>query len=218
VTDVVSGQEKVLALPALARLTGYAVLAFRDEGLYVTKGGHEAPSLWPTVLWLLNPDTGAYRVLEARAPMSTIHGGSAWLPDLNPADPNPYRSSFSGDPVPNQILKRDLATGKTVTWLYVPGKDVSLAGFDSSDNPLVWVLNAELSAQTFELWVAPSPDSGKRLAAPAGVSRGAVVRADSQGTWFGTYQGLWLFTDQAGFHKLDSRWLGPAGPCTRPAA
>ena len=81
--------------------------------------------------------TGTEGVLNGPAGQNTIlyyakegiyfnHGweGTAWIPDLNPADPHPVFSHYTGSNLPNQILRRDLNGGATVRRLYQPGKTV----------------------------------------------------------------------------------------------
>jgi hypothetical protein len=110
------------------------VLYYAKEGVYFN---HEWEGPPGPGLWLLDPTTGNVQTVFSDKSVEAVGGFAAWLPDVNPADPHPIFSQYSGGNYPDQVLRRDLNGGPTVRWFYQPGKSVAVVGFDRDKHPLI---------------------------------------------------------------------------------
>ena len=135
--DLRTGADRVLA-------TGgpWSVVAFEAEGIYLMKLVYGPPSAafgtlaTPQGLWLLPLNGGAPQQITAdHRSWQAVHGGLAWANELNRADPQPYGGDVGYSP--NQIVRMDLATRTTETWLYTPGESASVMGVDRAGVPFV---------------------------------------------------------------------------------
>jgi hypothetical protein len=188
-------------------------IQFGTEGIYLVTGRWEASSVG---LRLLDPLTGAIRVLAITGEWSVISAGAAWGIDAD------LVGMGNG---PHRLDRLDLTTGAVSTWYEVAsdrwvapvGLDVDGALIISSstngtvDTPYVVDFYRLLGrSQTVHLFTA-GPDEAL-----------SGFRADSHGLWFGSayvYGGLWLYTGGAMRLVADNQNLplrveSAAGPCT----
>jgi peptidoglycan hydrolase-like protein with peptidoglycan-binding domain len=198
--DVATGRRKAFA--AATSEYGNAILYYAREGIYFDRI-HQGPE---DGLWLLNPDSGAIQTIFTDKTVEAVGGYAAWLPDVNPADPKPFSSPEGIEP--DQVLRRDLNGGPTVTWFYRPGQIVRVIGFDHDKHPLIAVAFADEPAGSFEVWQVPVANQGRRLY----LGRGQVM-ADSNGIWFADDRGISLYTPDSGLQRVSQVVGQLAGPC-----
>jgi streptogramin lyase len=201
VVDLRNGGEKVLTVPS----GFWSVVAFTNDGIYV----HQAYEGIGPDLWLLNPDTGAFNHVLTDSVVDRVDGSTAWLEVHNPADALPNPSAMGGGG--NEIVKRDLATGQTTTWLYRPGTNLSVAGvFDGS--PVV----AQSDGLTTSFWLVKSAGQATMLTFPFDsdpFSSVSVFGGDSAGIWVGSQDGVYLWTPRTGSALVTEVAATPAGTC-----
>jgi hypothetical protein len=182
------------------------VLYFAKEGVYFNQLWEGPPG---PGLWLLDPVTGAVQAVFRDKPVDAVGGFAAWLPEVNPADPHPIFSQYSGENYPNQVLRRDLNGGPTVRWFYQPGKIVTVVGFDQDKHPLI-ASETLGSPDSVQIWQVPAANQGHQLYSG---SQLAGVVGDDHGIWFADQQGISLYTPAHGLQKISTAVADLAGPC-----
>jgi hypothetical protein len=183
------------------------VLYYAREGIYFNHSWEGPPG---PGLWLLNPATGAIQTVFSDVAVDAVGGFAAWVPKVNPADPHPAFSQFSGTNYPNQILRRDLNGGATLPWFYLPGKNLTVVGFDLDKHPLIAVSYGESSPVTLEIWQVPAADQGRMLYSGTESPR---IMADRHGIWFSDHNGIWLYTPNDGLRTVSPITADIAGAC-----
>jgi hypothetical protein len=181
------------------------VMYYAKEGIYFNHAW-EAPGPGPG-LWLLDPSSGIVHTVFTDKSVETVGGFAAWLDDVNPADPHPVFSQMGGSNLPNQVLRRDLNGGRTVTWFYRPGHTVAVIGFDQNKQPLIL---SDSDGQTEEIWQVPAANAGHKLYSGTRIPR---PMADSHGIWFSDDQGISLYTPSMGLQKMSAIVAQLAGAC-----
>ena len=179
----------------------YAVLDYAAEGIYlITDTGSYFG------LWLMDPTTGAVtRVADLPNVQGRADRNNFWVGWTNPNDPNPVTASAS-----NQLDKLNLVDGSRALWFYRPGTSVHFVGQDVDGHPIILVgyLNSA------EYVLAPS----------AGISRSIFVFgnrrpalsnaiADKHGIWFGSLDGIYLYTEAGGLVKVSNQRGYPSNGC-----
>jgi streptogramin lyase len=201
VTDVATGRDRVLALPA-----GYwAVVAFTADGIYLDQ---RYEGIGPG-LTLVNPDSGAIQTVFSDAAVALISGRVAWIDIRDNTDPLPGPGGIG--PASNEIQRRDLTTLQTTTWLYrsgfglyavaATGDSIIVSGDDTSARYL-WVMSAP--GQAVPITVPETAD-----AVP--LSQGLI--ADANGWWLGSLDGIYLWTPHTGAVLVSESLAAPAGAC-----
>jgi hypothetical protein len=199
--DVATGTDRSLKAIRDAPDT---VMYYAKEGIYFNHAW-EAPGPGPG-LWLLDPTSGIVHTVFTDKSVDAVGGFAAWLPEVNSADPHPVFSQIGGNNLPNQVLRRDLNSGPTVTWFYRPGHSVAVIGFDQGKQPLILASDG----QTEEIWQVPAANQGHLLYAGTYIPR---LMADSHGIWFSDDQGISLYTSSTGLQKVSAIVAQPVGPC-----
>jgi hypothetical protein len=202
VIDVATGNERVLKGPAGPD----TVLYYAKEGIYFN---HEWEGPPGPGLWLMDPNTGKVQTVFTDQPVNAVGGFAAWIADLNPADPHPVFSHYTGGNLPNQILRRDLNGGPTVRWFYQPGKTIGVIGFDQNKHPLIVASTGDQSAAT-TVWQVPSANQGRAIHTS---TENAGLLADDHGIWFSDNRGVSLYTQSGGLQNLSTTRATLAGPC-----
>jgi len=202
IVDVATGIDRTLKGPEGPD----TVLYYAKEGVYFN---HEWEGPAGPGLWLLDPATGAVQTVFSDKSVQAVGGFAAWLPDVNPADPHPVFSQYTGTNMPNQTLRRDLNGGQTVRWFYQPGKSVAVVGFDQDKHPLI-VAESLGSPDSFQIWQVPAANQGHQLYSG---TQFAETVADSHGIWFANQQGISLYTPALGLQKVSTIAADLAGPC-----
>jgi hypothetical protein len=200
--DVATGTDRTFKAPDGPD----TVLYYAKEGVYFN---HEWEGPPGPGLWLLDPTTGNVQTVFSDKSVQTVGGFAAWLPDVNPADPHPIFSQYSGGSYPNQVLRRDLNGGPTVRWFYQPGKIVTVVGFDRDKHPLI-VSETLGSPDTVQIWQVPAANQGHQLY--SGTQLADIV-ADDLGIWFADQQSISLYTPAHGLQKVSTVVATLAGPC-----
>jgi hypothetical protein len=193
--------------------TDYAI-EFGVAGIYLVTGRWEALSVG---LRLLDPLTGAIRVLAITGHWSVMSAGAAWGIDAD-------LGGIGNDP--HRIDRLDLTTGAVSTWFEVASdRWVAPIGIDV-DGALIIASATSGTVATpyvadFYRLLGRSQTVHLFTAGPDEAWDGFM--ADSHGLWFGSayvYGGLWLYTDGAGLRLVADNQNQPlrvesaAGPCT----
>jgi hypothetical protein len=98
-----------------------------------------------------------------------------------------YGTATSAVPqgVANTIIRYDLKTGTTEAWFTRDGASTSVAGFDSSGNPILTVYYYN---QGMEVWFTTAPGEGTPILGPSeGLSLNGIVLGDANGIWLSLY-------------------------------
>jgi hypothetical protein len=190
IVDLSTGQDRRFQASG-----AYVVIDYADEGVYL---GRMSGGL--TGLWLMDPATGEI------SKVADLHGFQVHGTDrefwVGPADPTEL----------DRVDRLDLSDGYRETWFsQPPGTSVYVLGLDAADHPIVRVLNGSTGGLDLLL----TPDKNLSLfAAPAYlVSALGSPLADSNGIWFGSSRGIYLFSASAGFQKVSNQPGYPAGFC-----
>ncbi len=108
-----------------------------------------------------------------------------------------------------------MTTGAETTWIYRTGAAVSLIGLDNYGHPVVSVSHGPvINASIGTVLLLGSPGDGGIQ-----ISSGAVplsaMQADVGQIWFGSAQGIYLWTPVGGLQlSFPYRWpIMPAGHC-----
>jgi hypothetical protein len=186
------------------------VLDYSAEGIYLAQAFEHLLA----GLWLLDPSTGSVRqVSKDIYPVRSAGAGVIWVQLVNPADPNPVFTGSSAGTLPDEIDRVDLKSGTQATWLYKPGSGLGVAGLDAQGHPLM----------VSELWGGADSNAELSIVSAPGTSRliykGWLVQTltgsvtDSHGVWFGSAQGIYLYSDAEGLRKVSNTPGLPANGC-----
>ncbi|TMC35943.1 MAG: hypothetical protein E6J28_11210 [Chloroflexi bacterium] len=201
VVDVQSGREKVWKI----RPDFWDVMAFTQRGIYL-HAGYEGIGAG---LYLLDPDSGAFKALFTDFAVSVVDGDAAWLMYRNPADKLPDVSAMGG--ATNEVRRRDLATGKTDVWLYRPGTNIGVVA-TANGKPIVSIYDGPTSSY----WIMSAPNQVQRMDFPFTSARYAYLRGfsgDANGVWVGSDEGVYLWTQRTGGVLMTDQAATPAGTC-----
>jgi virginiamycin B lyase len=198
--DVVSGREHVLPLGA----GFWSVVAFTERGIYL----HQAYEGIGPGLWLVDPDSGSMRRVLDSVVVDLVQGSTAWFGDRNAADTLPQWGMGGGS---NEVGGRDLATGATRTWLYVPGSQMYVVGAYNGA-PVVRVADQVRLRYFFVV----SPNQPMPLDLPFTAEDSPILSgfvSDPQGLWIGSDDGVYLWTARTGGILVSTEASIPAGTC-----
>jgi hypothetical protein len=211
VVDVASGQDRTF--PINTGAAGFSVqpvvFDYSAEGIYLAQA-FEGPV---PGLWLFDPATGSIRQVTKVSVEVNAGRGIFWFDDLNPADPNPVKSIMRI--LPDQIWRLELSSGHQVIWLDRPGTGVHVIGIDTHDRPLISAIHdgRNILDPTAELLL--SLDDAKQRS----IYKGAIAASlsggitDEHGVWFGSPQGIYLYSDADGLQKVSNQPGSPANGC-----
>lgn len=209
VIAVASGKEVQIPISTQAFSGEPDVLDYSADGIYLVSDFESLQA----GLWLVNPSTGALRQLSTDVyPVFSAGNGVIWVQTVNPADPNPVMTASSAGTLPDEIDRMDLKAGSKQEWLYMPGKGLSLKGLDGRGLPLIetalWGVDANA-----RMWLVAAPD------APTSIYKGELVQSlsggvtDSHGVWFGSPDGIYLYTNPGYLVKVSDHPGYPANGC-----
>ncbi|HXB05143.1 MAG TPA: hypothetical protein VNY77_09810 [Candidatus Angelobacter sp.] len=201
VVDVATGRDRVLALP----VGFWAVVAFTSDGLYLDQ---RYEGIGPG-LTLVNPDSGAMHTVFTDAAVALISGHVAWIETRDNTDPLPGPGGIG--PASNEILRRDLTTSQTTTWLYRSGFGLYVVA--ASDDSIIVSGNDTSSSY---LWLVDGPGQAVSInvpetSDPVPYAQGLI--ADANGWWIGSLDGLYLWTPHTGAVLVSDSLVAPAGAC-----
>src|SRR5712692_7362159 len=180
VVDVATGGDTVIYSGG----TVYNVVDFAVEGIYITAA---APEGYPRGLWLEKPTGGSPQLISTSIVAPMVGGGAAWGVHFNNADPSPGPGGIEG-PF-NEVVRVDLSSGSTTTWIYRPGSTLYVLGFDRRGDLVVSVAYAgtsnDVTGHTYELWLVASATAASPLSTGSGAQVPLVLGAvDDDGVWF----------------------------------
>jgi hypothetical protein len=208
VVDLATGIEHIFSAPTSAWFISYVVLDYSNDGIYLVQA-YESPQFG---LWLLNPSTGAITQVAKLDDVEDSAGNKIfWLGTINPGDPNPFSSMFTN---PDQLDRYNLVDGSRITWLYRPGQAVWLLALDVAGHPIVYLLSSPTS-QDGELVLVLDPTTERTILKGSTSFIGSLSRSitDRHGVWFGSGQGLYLYSDAKGLQKVSNQPGYPANGC-----
>ena len=179
----------------------YAVLDYAAEGLYlITDTGSYFG------LWLMDPTTGAVtKVADLPNVQGRADKNHFWVGTFNPSDPNPV-VAFA----PNQLDRLNPADGSRVTWFYRPGSSVHFVGEDVAGQPII--LSSGLNSAEYLLGLSPGVSRSIFTFADKRPALSNAI-ADKHGIWFGSLDGIYLYTQALGLVKVSNQPGYPANGC-----
>jgi hypothetical protein len=201
VVDVATGSDRTLPLEK----GPWGLIGFTKEGIYM----HTSYEGFGPGLTLVNPDSGAARTVFGDSTVHQVSGQVAWIATRNETDTLPGPPGIGGNS--NEVQSRDLTTSQKTTWLYRPGSNlymtaatngsIVVSGYDITGNFLL-VVSAPGKAVPITV-----PETGE----PIPSSGGPV--ADPNGWWFGSLDGVYLWTPHTGAILVSEVTAAPAGTC-----
>jgi len=222
VVDVAQASEKTfhIAVPSVGAENGVVVDDYDGAGVYFVVSQFET---YPVGAWRLDVGTGKVTALAQVGNVLAIRNGYAWAGGVDPHDPNPPRVAASRE-LFDSITQVNLATGAHVPWYYTPGRSEYLLGLATAGWPIVNISDSpDYPAYGGEIRLVPEPhvdgESNGEL-----VSNGQVLinpQTDGDRTWFGSDNGIYLYTSGGGLQKVfafppdptTAKTMSPAGFC-----
>lgn len=189
-----------------AWLTPYIAFDYGPDGLYVVIGNEAGVA----ALLLMNPATGDVKTVANTTNIQASAGNKVfWVGAVNPSDPNPIVGLGAE---PDQIDRLNLVDGSRVPWFYRPGSAVSVIGQDLAGHPIVALSGSDGQPTEFLILLSAGTQRSivKGLEIPARLG-GPIP--DSHGVWFGSPDGIFLYSDASGFEKVSSQGGYPANGC-----
>src|SRR5712691_574172 len=203
IVDAATGGDKVIDL-GLPEQLPYGVVDYAADGIYV-ESNSEGVVL--NGLWRVDPASGRVTDLDKQEHFVDDGTGHAWVSVFDSRDPHPAHSAMTGEPLPNEVVRRDLKTGSVEVWFYHPGFNVALVGAFVGGGLLVWV---EPNSGPHEYWLVTVPDTSRLIAY---IEYGGGSMADTHGIWMGSNNGLYLFTREGGVARVADLPGDPANGC-----
>jgi len=203
IVDIASGHDH--AFPIDANVAGFNVqpliFDYATEGIYLGQAFEGSVS----GLWLFDPATGSIHQVTKLSVEVNAGRGIFWFDELNPADPNPVRSAMRV--MPDQIWRLELSSGHQVIWLDRPGTGVHVIGIDAHDRPLIRAVHDGYNNLDPTAELLLSLDDAKQQS----IYKGAIAASlsggitDDHGVWFGSQQGIYLYSDSGGLQKVSDQ-------------
>jgi hypothetical protein len=209
--DVASGRDQ--AFPITASAAGIvpqnAVLDYAAEGIYLVPA-LEAPT---TGMWLFDPTTGSIRLITKVLVQVSVGGSIFWMGAVNPADPKPVRSRTRVES--DQIWRLDLIANRQIIWVDRPGTGLVVIGADRQGRPLTRAVHDAIHDldPTAELLLSLDDATQRSVhKGPIAASLSGGI-TDDHGVWFGSPQGIYLFSEAGGLQKVSDQPGYPANVC-----
>ena len=210
VVDVASGKDREFPIGSVADFADRAnVFDYSAEGIYLVQA-FEGPIAG---MWLFDPATGSLRLVTKVLVQFSAGGGIFWFAVLNPADPNPVRSIMRVES--NQIWRLDLKSGRQIIWLDRPGTGLWVVGLDARGRPLTTAVHdgRNYLDPTAELLLSLDDATQRSIyKGPIAASLSGGI-TDDHGVWFGSPQGIYLYSDAGGLQKVSDQPGYPANGC-----
>jgi hypothetical protein len=210
VVDLATGTDRGFNTPSAEWFIPYAVLDYASEGIYLIQH-YESPDYG---LWLLNPSTGT---MAKVAQLDYVDGSAGnkifWLGSINPNDRDNIGTLYA---YADQIDRYNLVDGTRVPWLYQPGKGIQMLAVDATGHPIVEVINTFVAEDlAVRLMLLLSPTEQRTIITAPARFLGSFEQpiADSHGVWFGSSQGIYLYSDANGLQKVSHQPGFPANGC-----
>ena len=201
VVDIASGRDRTLPLAD----GPWGVIAFTDDGIYA----HRSYEGIAPGLTLINPESGAATAVFGDSIVHLVSARVAWIATRNQSDTLPEPPGIGGSS--NEVQSLDLVTAQKTTWLYRAGADLYVSAATKGSI----VVTGRDMASNFEL-VVTAPGQAVSIVIPESSepipSSGGAI-ADSNGWWFGSLDGVYLWTPHTGAILVSEATAVPAGIC-----
>jgi hypothetical protein len=179
----------------------YAVLDYATEGIYLTT------TYVGYGLWLMNPATGAITKFANPWDVQGSAGNYVfWVGAVNASDPHPISGVAS-----DQLERLSLVDGSRLAWFYRPGSSVHFVSQDVGGRPII-VASGVSGPQEFLLLVGRGV-SRSIWTSGDGIPALSSPISDSHGVWFGSPDGIFLYSEANGVQKVSNQPGYPANGC-----
>jgi len=219
VVDVLTGSDHPFAEDGSGFNFPPSVIDYASDGIYIVQAFERIQA----GLWLVDPTTGSMRQVSNISGLQLSAGsGVFWAGEVNPADPSPVFTASSAGTLPDQIDRLDVRSGGKVRWLYMPQRGLVIVGLDGHGRPLInsYIDIPQAPPKTdpidhssTELLVALDPASQLIIYQGALVETLGGAITDSHGVWFGSLQGIYLYSESGGLQKVSNQPGYPANGC-----
>ena len=216
-------QQKDVSVQESASASGFGaqpqVFDYSANGIYLTEAFEH---VWAGVWIFVQPAGPIRKVTDIEVPEVSAGSGIFWYGAVNPADPNPFSTRSSAGILSDEVNRLDLKTNTRTQWLYRPGFGLEVLGVDASGRPLIRVFapggggiggNDFFDHSASELLLGMSPTSQRSIYKGQLVETLGNPIADSHGVWFGSAQGIYLYTSSGALIKVSDHPGYPANGC-----
>jgi hypothetical protein len=200
IVNVASGKAKSFDL-SLPQWDPY-VADFRANGVYLLSGS--ALGGPGEGAWLLDPQTGAVKLLRQIHSAWAARDGYAWAARFDSRDKTVWAPSELAPA--NSLVRIDLATGAETIWFYRAGSYPWFVGLDSFGRPLV-LLGGPTGN---EIRLIDQPGSSGALVYAGSIAGLDYMQGDRDRLWFGNARGIYLYRPGRGFQKVFAYDADPA--------
>lgn len=217
VVDVATGHVRTYpATFAEFNYARYLVLDYAKEGMYL---GLAYEGLGGVSL--MDPDSGAIRDVSPYYfyPVMDVAGSAVWFGSSNPADPNPAPGGIAG--VPDSIDSFDFISSSHTPWVYLPGTYLQVVAVDAAGHPIVLVEHG--FGDNAELLLVTRPGAAQQIFHGTQAELMSITRSissgrseaigDSHGVWFGSPDGIYLYSPAVGMRKVSAQAGYPGNGC-----
>ncbi len=191
VVSVASGNARAFTLPSPERA---GVADYGLNGVYLFSGS--ALGGPGEGVWLLSPGTGVVTQSWVIHSVWTVRDGYAWVARLDPRDNTVWPPAELAPA--NSLVRIDLATGAEMVWFYRAGTYPWLLGLDSMDRPIV----TYFENGTNQMRLIDRPGSPGQLIYAGNTGMFESIQADGSRLWFGSKDGIYLYTPNRGLQKV----------------
>jgi hypothetical protein len=199
VVAVKTGQE--LAFDDGPWSSPYVILDYAAEGIYLR------PIATGYGLWLMDATTGA--ITQVANPWD-VQGSSGnkvfWVGAMNPNDPHPSTAA-----TPDEVDRLDLVDGSRTPWFYRPESSAHFVTMDAAGRPVI-VATGVHGPEELLLGVSPGVSRSIWTSGNGVPAIGSPI-SDSHGVWFGSPDGIFLYSEAAGMQKVSNQPGSPANGC-----
>lgn len=191
VVEVATGSDRVVELTTLPYGPYFAlsVLSFEGSSIYFVP--QKQADIYGTGVWRLDLSSGSVVALAPVTGVVTVHDGYAWVVRLDLRDPSPPYAGF------NSIVRVNLTSGAETVWYYRPGKRLDLLDVSAAGQAIVSILSDSES----EIRLVDTPGGSGSIVDGGGLGLYGP-RFDGDRLWFGSLDGLYLYTASVGMRKV----------------
>ena len=210
IVDVASGKDQAFPVGSVADFGPRAnVFDYAAEGIYLVQA-FEGPI---PGMWLFEPPTSSLHLMTNVLVQASAGGSIFWFGALNPADPNPVRNRMRVES--DQIWRLDLKAGRQIIWLDRPATGLTVIGIDARGRPLTRAVHDAIHDldPTAELLLSLDDATQRSVYKGPIAARLSGGITDDHGVWFGSPQGIYLYSDAGGLQKVSDQPGYPANGC-----
>lgn len=179
----------------------FQILDYAAEGIYLTT------TYVDYGLWLMSPTTGAVtKVADPWDVQGSAGNRVFWVGAVNASDPHPVAGV-----APDQLERLNLVDGSRVAWFYRPGSSVHYVSQDVDGNPII-VASGVSGPQEFLLLVGSGVSRSIWTSGDRVPGIGSPI-SDNHGVWFGSPDGIFLYSLANGVQKVSNQPGYPANGC-----